>query len=358
MVTSMREIFNYIIVGIVVAFLIYILSPKLFTNKIEIIESVQEKQEIELDQRSSYSNTFNKVKNSVVTIYTSGTTKRVIVINPRTGFPEYRDVRPGGQGSGVVVTNTGHIVTNYHVLRGADRFSVRDYEGNDYDTALVGVDPESDLAVLKINGKLKPIVLGNMNKVNVGDISLAIGNPLGVGQTLTLGIISATGRDKIGINTFENFIQTDAAINSGNSGGALVNVNGELIGINTAIISESRGSDGIGFAIPIDMVKNILYQIIEHGSVSRGFIGASAVPSYRGAGVLVNAIYEKGPADIAGLQVGDIIKSINGVEVNNIRTVQKMITQLKVGEILILDIIRKDVVKQIEIKISKRPIPN
>lgn len=355
----MKEIFNYIVLGIIVAFAIYILSPNLFTNKIEVIESsVQEKEKKGLDSRISYSKTFNKVKDSVVTVYASGSTKRVVVINPRTGFPEYRDVRPGGQGSGVVVTNTGHIVTNYHVLRGADRFSVRDYEGNDYETALVGVDPESDLAVLKIKGNLKPITLGNMNNVNVGDISLAIGNPLGVGQTLTLGIISATGRDKIGINTFENFIQTDAAINSGNSGGALVNVNGELIGINTAIISESRGSDGIGFAIPIDMVKNILFQIIEFGSVSRGFIGASAVPSYKGEGVLVNAIYTNGPADIAGLQVGDIIKTINEIEVNDIRKVQKIISEIKIGEILTLNILRKDIIRKVEIKVTKRPIPN
>ena len=223
----MREKLNYILVGIVTALIIYLVSPSILSTRVEIVEgdsSVQESTAVPI----SYSTTFNKVKESVVTIYTQVNIPQrsnTLIFDPETGqLLRVPPRRAQGQGSGVIVTNSGHIVTNYHVIRSATAATVVDFDGTSYVAELVGIDPETDLAVLKINASLKPITFGNILSVDVGDVVLAIGNPLGVGQSITMGIISATGRDRVGLNTYERFIQTDAAINSGNSGGALVNL--------------------------------------------------------------------------------------------------------------------------------------
>jgi serine protease DegS len=232
-------------------------------------------------------------------------------------------------GSGVIVSDEGYMLTNHHVIEGADEIKVVLANGQSVDVSVVGSDAESDVAVLKIdsNTPLSPIPIGHSGTQQVGDVVLAIGNPFGVGQTVTMGIVSATGRSHLGISTFENFIQTDAAINPGNSGGALVNARGELIGINTAIFSKTGASHGIGFAIPFDLAEGIMNQLIETGRVVRGWIGiqgqdmtdklAEAFSLKIDTGVLVTGIMEDGPANKAGLHPGDVITKVDTTEVQN-----------------------------------------
>lgn len=226
-------------------------------------------------------------------------------------------------GSGVIVTPDGYMLTNHHVIEGADEIKVVLADGQSVSVSVVGSDADSDVAVLKIDEKrpLPAIPFGKSGGHQVGDVVLAIGNPFGVGQTVTQGIISATGRSHLGISAFENFIQTDAAINPGNSGGALVNAHGELIGINTAIFSQSGGSLGIGFAIPIDLAQGIMQQLITTGQVVRGWLGiqgqdvterlAEAFGLHGTDGILVTGVLEGGPASQAGIRPGDVITQIN-----------------------------------------------
>ena len=207
---------------------------------------------------------------------------------------------------------------------------------------------------MKIDKETKGITLGNINNIHIGDIALAIGNPLGFGQTITLGIISATDKE-ISPNaySYQRYVQTDAAINPGNSGGALVNSNGELIGINTSIISVSGGADGIGFAIPVDIVKYVFREIIQNGEVIRGYVGISAEINYRGLGVLVNGVIPNSPADISGIRTNDIIKKINGDKVTEIKSVQKIIGNLKPGQIIDMEIQRGSELVNVNILVSK-----
>ncbi len=226
-------------------------------------------------------------------------------------------------GSGVIVTPDGYMLTNHHVVHGADEIKVVLANGESVDAKLVGSDADSDIALMKIESErsLPAIPFGKSGRQEVGDVVLAIGNPFGVGQTVTQGIISATGRSHLGINAFENFIQTDAAINPGNSGGALINAHGELIGINTAIFSQSGGSLGIGFAIPIDLAEGVMQQLITTGRVIRGWLGiqgqnvtdrlAEAFGLRDSEGILVTGVLENGPASQAGIRPGDVITRIN-----------------------------------------------
>jgi len=226
-------------------------------------------------------------------------------------------------GSGVIVTPDGYMLTNHHVIEGADEIKVVLADGQNVNVKVVGSDAESDVALLKIdNGDNLPAVpFGNSGDQRVGDVVLAIGNPFGVGQTVTQGIISATGRSHLGISAFENFIQTDAAINPGNSGGALINAKGELIGINTAIFSKTGGSLGIGFAIPIDLAEGVMQQLTTSGRVVRGWLGiqgqnvteklAEAFGLHDSTGILVTGVMENGPASLAGMRPGDVITRIN-----------------------------------------------
>jgi serine protease DegS len=251
-------------------------------------------------------------------------------------------------GSGVIISEDGYMLTNHHVINGADEIKVVLANGQSVSVSVVGSDAESDVAVLKINSDtpLQSIPLGHSTTQQVGDVVLAIGNPFGVGQTVTMGIISATGRSRLGISTFENFIQTDAAINPGNSGGALVNGKGELIGINTAIFSKTGGSHGIGFAIPYDLAEGIMNQLISTGHVVRGWIGiqgqdvtkklAEAFGLHIEDGVLVTGVLENGPASKAGLRPGDVITSINEIRLNNSQDLMQHIAGLPPGSELMV----------------------
>jgi serine protease DegS len=269
-------------------------------------------------------------------------------------------------GSGVLVSTQGYVLTNNHVIEGADEIQVLLPDGRSAHATVVGVDPETDLAVLHISlEKLPSIVIGNSKNLRVGDIALAIGNPFGVGQTVTLGIISATGRDHLGINTYEDFIQTDAAINPGNSGGALINAHGELIGINSAIYSRSGGSLGIGFAIPVNLAKGVMKQIIEQGRVIRGWLGIEAqdltaelADSFgleNKQGVLIAGVLRDGPADKAGILPGDVVTSIEKVPVNDAQQAMRIISQQAPDTLIQLGGIREGKKFTTRARVTQRP---
>ncbi|MBT0569413.1 trypsin-like peptidase domain-containing protein [Curvibacter sp. CHRR-16] len=257
-------------------------------------------------------------------------------------FGDNSDDDQEGLGSGVIVSESGYILTNNHVIEGADAIDVLLNDGRHAKADIIGTDPDSDLAVLKINlDRLPIIVLGDSENLQVGDQVLAIGNPFGVGQTVTSGIVSALGRSQLGLNTFENFIQTDAAINPGNSGGALVDTNGNLLGINTAIYSRSGGSMGIGFAIPVTTAKMVLEGLVKDGHITRGWIGVEpndlspelvetfAVKSEHG--VIITGVLQGGPAAKAGLKPGDVIVSVAGKNVANVSQLLNTVSALKPG---------------------------
>jgi serine protease DegQ len=273
-------------------------------------------------------------------------------------------------GSGVIVSPEGIILTNYHVISDADDIDVALSDGRKVKAKIIGGDPETDIAVLKIDVKQlpTPIILGKIESVHVGDVVLAIGNPFGVGQTVTSGIVSALGRDHVGINTFENFIQTDAAINPGNSGGALIDTRGNLIGINTAIYSNNGGSMGIGFAIPINLAKQVMESILANGSVTRGWIGVEPqnlskelsesleLPTNT-VGVLLSGVLEGGPAARGGVKPGDVLIAVNGNPVKDVRSLLNQIAQIPPGNDAKLAIFRKGKEMELTAKTGKRPKP-
>lgn len=282
--------------------------------------------------------------------------------------PEQRPEPTASLGSGVIVSSEGYILTNHHVVDGADEIEVALTDGRKANAKVVGSDPETDLAVLKINlPHLPAITLGRLENVRVGDVVLAIGNPFGVGQTVTMGIVSALGRSHLGINTFENFIQTDAAINPGNSGGALVDADGNLLGINTAIYSRSGGSLGIGFAIPVSVAKQVMESIISTGSVVRGWIGvepqdvtpeiAESFGLSRKDGALIAAVVQGGPADRGGVRPGDILTSVNGEAIPDTTALLNSIAQLKPGAEAKVAVSRKGKAVELTIVVGKRPAP-
>ena len=269
-------------------------------------------------------------------------------------------------GSGVLISKQGYILTNNHVIAGAIEIQVLLADGRTAHASIVGTDVDTDLAVLRIeDDSLPTVVIGDSNGLRVGDISLAIGNPFGVCQTVTMGIISATGRDHLGITTYEDFIQTDAAINPGNSGGALINARGELIGINSAIYSRSGGSQGIGFAIPINLAKGVMKQIIEQGHVVRGWLGIEAqdltpqlAESFKlptTEGVLIAGVLRDGPANNAGLLPGDIVTSINNTRVIDANEAMKLISMQTPGTQITMSVIRDGKLHTIKPQISRRP---
>ncbi|MBI5461137.1 MAG: Do family serine endopeptidase [Gammaproteobacteria bacterium] len=353
-------------VGLVAAALLLLLKPTLWhasPNVVEVREHVTPALPVSLGNSNgpvSYADAVAQAAPAVVNIYTAKVvTQRTHPLANDPLFQYFFGEQGNGErqrlqtslGSGVLLSAQGYVLTNNHVVAEADQIQVMLGDGRSLDASVVGVDPETDLAVVRIAAdKLPSIVLGDSEHLRVGDVVLAIGNPFGVGQTVTQGIVSATGRNQLGISTFENFIQTDAAINPGNSGGALINAQGELIGINTAIFSKSGGSQGIGFAIPVSLAREVMQQIVEHGAVVRGWLGIEAqdiTPALAESfglpmteGVLIAGVLRGGPADQAGLQPGDIITTINDQAVGNARDSMQRISEQAPGAKLNIQAVR------------------
>ena len=352
------------------------------TNITTIVDSVTLKENEDSSSLSpgSYHEAVKKSMPAVVNIFTSKNSNKPAGSKDKNKksdrfnqffFGDSPDSDPiSSLGSGVLVSPEGVIITNHHVISDADEIEVALSDNRKFKAKVVGSDPESDIAVLKIDAKQlpSPITLGKIDSVHVGDVVMAIGNPFGVGETVTSGIVSAMGRDHVGINTFENFIQTDAAINPGNSGGALIDTRGNLIGINTAIFSNNGGSMGIGFAIPINLVKQVMESIIQSGSVTRGWIGVepqnvspelaeSLGLSKDTRGVLLSGVLDQGPGDRGGLKPGDVLLSVNSEKVYDVRSLLNLIAQEKPGDEINLKVIRKNKDLDLKVRVGKRPSP-
>jgi S1-C subfamily serine protease len=323
-----KELLKYMVIGVVAGIASYLfISQKPVT--IMVTETTND-QDINITNKYSYNHVYNSVKNSVVTIKTDK-----------------------GRGSGVIVTDDGHVVTNEHVIRGASRVKIISLDNNVYSAKVVGIDAITDIALLKSDFKGKAISFSDSSAVKIGDVVLAIGNPFGVGQTLTKGIISRTNSGHITENPLDEFLQSDAAINPGNSGGAMVNIKGDLIGINTMNLSLGGGSDGIGLAVPSNLVRNITQQLIKYGRVVRGYIGMSAFDTLEG--VVISKVLVNGPADKSGILPNDIILSLDGIKIDNIKQVVKIVASLEVGEDIILKFKRQNKVIETVIKVSVMP---
>ncbi len=374
-------IFQAITIGLAIAFMIVIMKPELFDNGRKVVEFIESNgPEVSATAMGSgpvsYADAVEIAAPAVVNINTRKTV--VQEGNPlfndpffRRFFGEQFGIGPREReetslGSGVIVNANGYILTNNHVIEGADAIQVTLRDGRTTSAVVVGSDPEADLAVLKIEQQNLPVItLGDADALRVGDVVLAIGNPFGVGQTVTLGIVSATGRSSLGINTFENFIQTDAAINPGNSGGALITARGELVGINTAIFSKSGGSQGIGFAIPTSLAKNSMAQIVEKGYVSRGWMGveiqeltpqlAESFGLESERGVIIAGVLRDGPADKGGLKPGDIITRINDQTIENGHDALNTIGQTQPGEKVTVLGQREGKELKLKIEVGERP---
>jgi serine protease Do len=284
----------------------------------------------------------------------------------RFGQRQQPDQREGGMGSGVIVRDDGYVLTNHHVIGRADQVTVELVDGRSFTAEVVGSDPATDLAVLKIDGTdLKTLPLGDSDAVRVGDVVLALGNPMGLGQTVTMGIVSAKGRSTggAGQGSFEDFIQTDAPINRGNSGGALVNTRGELIGINSQILSPSGGNIGIGFAIPANMASNVMSQLIDHGTVRRGMLGVTIQPVTSDiarslgldqvAGALVSSVQAGSPAQTGGVRRGDVITAIDGQTVRDSNVLRNQIAQMQPGSSVALTVVRDGRERQITVELAE-----
>jgi Do/DeqQ family serine protease len=323
---------------------------------------------------ASYSEAVRRATPAVVNIFTSKEVKspqHPFLNDPlfRHFFGDRLDAEPqraSSLGSGVIVSPKGYILTNHHVVEAADEIEVALADGKKLKARIVGSDPETDLAVLHVaNASLPSITFGDADHLSVGDVVLAIGNPFGVGQTVTMGIVSALGRNQLGINTFENFIQTDAAINPGNSGGALIDTSGNLIGINTAIYSRSGGSLGIGFAIPASSARQVMEQIVASGSVTRGWIGVEAqemtpdlAASFQApgaGGVLIAGVLRGGPADKAGFRPGDVLVTIDGKPVKDPNAMLNLVAALVPGKTAAVHLRRNEKDVDLEVEVGRRP---
>jgi len=276
-----------------------------------------------------------------------------------------RPMRQQGEGSGVIVSADGYIVTNNHVVDGATELTVSMADKREMKARVIGTDAKTDIALIKVDARDLPhVVLGDSSKVEVGDIALAMGNPFGLGQTVTMGIISATGRGGLGIEDYEDFIQTDASINPGNSGGALVNTRGELIGINTAILSRSGGNQGVGFAVPVDLVRHVMTQLKENGAVTRARLGvyfqeltpklASALGVQASKGAVVTEIVPNGPASKSGLRKDDVITALNGQAIDG-RSLRNAVGSMTPGSTINLKVIRGSSERNFSITLDRMP---
>ena len=377
-----------VMAGLAAAFLyILLVQPDLLrsnTHIVEVRETTEEATPLAPAPTSetgrwngpvSYADAVEKAVPAVVNIHTAKLiTHRVHPLLKDPVFKEFFGDRFARErkeiqtslGSGVLISSQGYVLTNNHVIEGADQIQVLLADGRSAKALVVGIDTDTDLAVLHIHAnRLPSIVIGDSSKLRVGDVVLAIGNPFGVGQTVTSGIIGATGRDHLGITTYEDFIQTDAAINPGNSGGALINTQGELIGINSAIYSRSGGSQGIGFAIPIGLAKGVMTQIIETGHVVRGWLGIEAQDmtpqlaktyglTYR-PGMLIGGVMREGPAGKAGLVPSDIVVSINGEQISETSEAMKTISEQKPGTVITMTGYRKSEPFSVQVQVIQRP---
>ena len=327
-------------------------------------------------QVASFADAAHKSLSSVVNIFTSKEVRAPI--NPLMNDPffrrffgmpeENRTQRLTNLGSGVIVSEDGYILTNHHVVESAEEIQVALPDGRNLNASLVGSDPETDIAVLRVkqNG-LHPIIFAKPDSLRVGDMVLAVGNPFGVGQTVTMGIVSALGRSHLGINTFENYIQTDAAINPGNSGGALVDASGNLVGLNTAIFSRSGGNLGIGFAIPVSLLRQVMDDIVHNGTVVRGWVGievqditpeiADSFNLKSTQGALIAGVLRGGPADRAGIRPGDVLQAVNGKDVLDSGSLLQLISALKPGEAANLRLLRERTEMQLAVRVERRPSP-
>ncbi|GMQ90628.1 MAG: Do family serine endopeptidase [Gammaproteobacteria bacterium] len=363
-------------VGLAVFFLIAVLRPGYLPWGREVI-TVKEAQLPAVSQGTpiaTFSSAARKAMPAVVNVYTS---REVAAQRPPfLGGPLFRRFF-GGQfepkperatslGSGVVVSAQGYVLTNNHVVESADQIAVALFGGSSVPARVVGTDPETDLAVLKVDvDGLSPITFADSDQIGIGDIVLAIGNPFGVGQTVTMGIVSATGRSGLGINTFENFIQTDAAINPGNSGGALIDASGNLVGINTAIFSRTGGSQGVGFAIPANLAQQVMTQIVEQGTVVRGWIGvnvqdidpklATALKLEVDKGVLITAVLRGGPADKAGIRPGDVLLAVSDKELRNTSALLNSVSKVPPGETTSITFWRNARRRTVDVEVGRRP---
>jgi len=384
---ELRKLFSFaltsIAAGLAAAFVVLMLQPALLNNKKQAssaqISSTQTRQHAPLaltDGPVSYSTAVKKAAPSVVNIFTTK-----LITEPRNpvfddpAFRSFFNDQPAAKprqrretslGSGVIMDSRGYILTNNHVIEGASEIQLVLYDGRNISAAVVGADPDTDLAVLFAHTENLPAIeLGNADEIEVGDVALAIGNPFGVGQTVTMGIISATGRNRLGINTFEDFIQTDAAINPGNSGGALINAHGHLLGINTVIFSKTGGSQGIGFAIPVSLAQGIMQQLLVHGRVVRGWLGIMAqditpelaesfdLPQVKG--ILISGVLEGGPANLAGIVPGDIITRINNMDFDDSRDILNTIAMQPPGSVITIDGWRGQHRLKLKVLIAERP---
>ena len=361
---KLNFLFWPVLSGVLVAVLLLQFFPELLSNNTQPAVEIKEAQRTARLHNSSgpvsYAEAVETAAPAVVNIYTRTVVRQKV--HPLFEDPFFRNFFDSKSipqqervqsslGSGVILSDQGYIVTNNHVITGADSIVVALRDGREATAEVVGTDPETDLAVLKIElSNLPSITLTHSDQIKVGDVVLAIGNPFGVGQTVTMGIISATGRHSLGINTYEDFIQTDAAINPGNSGGALVDAFGNLIGINTAIFSKSGGSQGIGFAIPSSLTKQVMQDLIQYGRVIRGWLGieiqeltpdlAESFGLKKMQGLIIAGVFRDGPAHLGGLQPGDVMLSINGNPITDGRKSMTQIARLRPGQIVEIKALR------------------
>ena len=361
-----------------VLFVVATLKPEWLPGKSGILVEVNQAEPSTISgsgaKTASYSDAVRKAVPAVVSIFTSKEVKRPK--NPFVNDPLFRHFfgerfedeaqRAFGLGSGVIISSRGYILTNHHVVEAADEIEVALADGKKLAAKVVGNDPETDLAVLKVDAQNLPaITLDQAENLRVGDVVLAIGNPLGVGQTVTMGIVSALHRTGLSINTFENFIQTDAAINQGNSGGALIDSSGNLVGINTAILSQTGGSIGIGFAIPVSTAKQVMEQLIATGAVTRGWVGvelqeitpelAESFKLGTTAGVLVAGVQRGSPAERAGIKPGDIVVAVEGKQATDPESMRNLIVALVPGKQTALKVKRGQNELELQVQVGKRP---
>ncbi len=370
-----------ITVTLAIVFVVQTLRPDLLfsTNRSDSVATLIEASPTQIDSGVPLVGLRHAAKKAMPAVVNIFTTKQVRIRNHpllndpilRHFFgdqPQEQKKQNSSLGSGVIISKEGYILTNHHVVESADEIEVALSDGRKAVASVVGADPETDLAVLKISlEKLPSMVFGDPSKLEVGDLVLAIGNPFGVGQTVTMGIISALERTQLGLSTFENFIQTDAAINPGNSGGALVDQNGNLIGINSAIYSRSGGSLGIGFAIPADLAKETFKQIVETGVVTRGWIGvqvqdiskelAESFNLSNTNGTLVAGVIQNGPAHKAGIRRGDILTAINAQKITDANKMLTIVAALEPEIVTSVTLLRNGIEIKLQIEVGTRPNP-